>query len=125
MDVGCSGVRWSGRVEGLATAARLDVEHPAGLDEGGQVGDRVPHPVAAAGPLEVHGLVEVHRAGRVEGEERQVAQVAVRQPRRADRAVGGRARPRAGSSSGSASSSRMPLEHVVQRRRGPGGAAQP
>ncbi len=68
-------------VEGLDAAAGLDVDRPAGADEGGDVGDRVVHPVAAAGAVgEVHGLVEVARAGRIDGEQRQVGGVVLGQP---------------------------------------------
>lgn len=72
-----------GEVEGLDAAAGLGVDRAAGADEGGDVGDRVVHPVAAAGPAgQVHGLVEVAGAGRVDGEEREVGRVVLRQPRR-------------------------------------------
>ena len=69
-------------VERLAAQLRLRVDGAARADERRDVGDRVAHPVAAVAPLEVHGLVEVHRARRVDGEERQVGDV-VRAKRRA------------------------------------------
>ncbi len=92
---GCSGSsRRAG--EGDAARVRLGVERPAGPHEPGDVRDRVPDPVPGRAPLQVHRLVQVHRAGRVEGEERDVAQVgpAVRErrgPRRL-RQHGGRER---------------------------------
>ena len=64
-----------GAVHGLAPPAGHPVEVAAQADEGGDVGDGVPDAVPAAVPLQVHRLVEVHRAGRVEGEEGQVGLV--------------------------------------------------
>ncbi len=70
-----------GEVEGLHPAAGLLVDGPAGADERGDVGDGVVHPVAAAGAVgEVHRLVEVAGAGRVDGEQRQFGGVVVGQP---------------------------------------------
>lgn len=63
------------QVERDAAGARLGVERAARADEPGHVGDRVPHPVTGPAPLQVHRLVEIERAGRVQGEERDVAQV--------------------------------------------------
>jgi hypothetical protein len=61
---------------------RLGVDRAARPHEGGHVGDRVAHPEARAAPLEVHGLVQVRRPGRVDGEERQLRHVVRRQGRR-------------------------------------------
>ena len=70
-----------GAVEGLAAAVGLHVDRVAGRDERREVGDGVVHDEAVAGALEMHRLVEVHRRRRVDGHERQVGQVEVRQSR--------------------------------------------
>ena len=67
---------------------RFDIHRPAGLDEGGDVGDRVPDAIAAAVALEVERLVEVHRLGRVDGDERDVGLVGLREAGRADGPLG-------------------------------------
>ena len=58
---------------------------PPSRTKRGHVGDGVADAVPVAVPLEVHRLVEVHRAGRVDGEERQRRLVALRQVRRRGR----------------------------------------
>lgn len=63
------------RVEGLPALARLGVDRAARLDERRHVGDRVVEHGAAGGALEVQGLVEIGRAGRVDRHERDAAQV--------------------------------------------------
>jgi hypothetical protein len=68
-------------VERLATAASLDVDRVAGLDEGGDVGDRVVHRVSIAVALDVQGLVQVHRIRRVDGDELDVGAVELGQAR--------------------------------------------
>ena len=94
-------------VERLAAAPGLEVDRPSDRQEGRQVRDRVAHPVARAGALQVHGLVQVVRARRVDREERQVGQV------ESSAAAGGRPprlrppRPPAGKPSGISSSARM------------------
>ena len=73
----------SGAVQRLPAPVRLHVERVARRDEGRHVGDRVVHDVAVAVALDVHRLVEVHRARRVDGHERDVGAVEVGQPRAA------------------------------------------
>lgn len=68
-------------VQRLYAAVCLGVERAAGCDEGGDVGDRVVHPVAPAAAGEVHRLVEVDGARRVDGEERDVGGVGLGQAR--------------------------------------------
>jgi len=68
-----------GRVDRLDAAMSLEVEQPAGGDVRGHVGDGIPHPVPVPRPLEVQRLVEVHRADRVDGDERHLGLVAIRQ----------------------------------------------
>ena len=58
---------------------RLGVDGAPGPDERADVGDRIAHPVATVAPLQVHGLVEVGGAGRVDGQERQVGEVVRRE----------------------------------------------
>jgi hypothetical protein len=75
---GHAGVR---PVERGAARPCLAVHGAARDDEGRDVGDGVAHPPAiAVAALEVEGLVEVARAGRVQGDERQVAQVGPLRP---------------------------------------------
>ena len=65
-----------GRVDGDAAHPRLSLERPSPVDELRDVGDRVTDAVPAArGSLEQHRLVEIHAARRVDGEERELAQV--------------------------------------------------
>ena len=75
-------------VERLAAVVSLGVHRPARLDERGDVGDRIADAVAAAVTLEVERLVEVHRLGRVDGDERDRGLVGLRQARRAARLLG-------------------------------------
>ena len=77
-----------GRVERLAARVRLDVHRAAGGDERGDVGDRVEDAVAAVAALEVERLVEIHRLGRVDRDERDVRLFGVRQPWRGGRLPG-------------------------------------
>ena len=63
----CLGV---GQVAGEHAGVGLGVERAAGRDEGRDVGDGVVDAVAAVAPLERDRLVEVHRAGGIEREER-------------------------------------------------------
>jgi len=79
-----------GAVQRLAALVCLSVDRVPRRDEGGQVGDRVVHPVAVALALEVHRLVEVHRARGVDGHERQVGAVGVGQARVRCGLLGGR-----------------------------------
>ena len=65
-----------GAVQRLPAPVGLLVDRVARLEERHHVGDRVVHDVAVAVGLQVHRLVEVHRAGRVDGHELQVGQVA-------------------------------------------------
>jgi hypothetical protein len=81
------------RVQRAPARPRLAVDGGARRDEGGDVGDRVAHaPAAAVAPLELKGLVEVARAGRVERHEPHVAQVRARAPVVARAALGRGAR---------------------------------
>ena len=96
-----------GRVDGHAAGVRVAVQRPAGRDERARVGDRVGHAVALAAAGDVQRLVEVARARRVDGDERQVDPVALTgaprrtTPPRARPAGTRRARPpRAGARSG-------------------------
>lgn len=66
-----------GEVEGRHPAVGLGVRCAAGADEGADVGDGVEHAEAVRAPFQVHRLVEVRGAGRVDGEERQVRGVQV------------------------------------------------
>ena len=73
-------------VERLAASVRFGVEQVTGRDEGCDVGDGVAHAITAGHPgdgppFDVHGLVEVHRAGRVNRQEGDVGNVGVRQLR--------------------------------------------
>jgi hypothetical protein len=70
---------------GLAATVRLGVDRTSGPDVRPDVRDRVAQPVAAGPPLEVHRLVQVLGAGRVDRQEGQVGQVLRRQPRLAGR----------------------------------------
>ena len=74
-----------GAVQRLAARVGLQVDRVAGGDERREVGDRVRQHVAVAVTGEVQRLVEVHRAGRVDGDQRELGAVEVRQAR-----VGGR-----------------------------------
>ena len=65
-----------GGVEGDAPPARLGVDRTAGRHERRDIGDGVPDHVAAAGSgLDVQRLVEIGAAGRIDGDERQVAAI--------------------------------------------------
>ena len=66
-----------GGVQRLAAHARLEVDRTIGADESRDIRDRIVHRVAARAPREVQGLIEVHRARRVDREESEVAQVAL------------------------------------------------
>ena len=68
-----------GAVDGLAALAGHPVEVAAEPDEGRDVRDGVADAVPVTVALEVHRLVEVHRAGRVQRDERQRGLVAVRE----------------------------------------------
>jgi len=70
-----------GAVDGLAACMGLHVERTAGCDERADVGDRVVDAVAVRPALEVHRLVEIQRAQRVDGDERQVREVGLRHER--------------------------------------------
>ena len=89
-DLGVQGRGGIGGVNGLAAAAQLGVQGAAGGDEGGQGGDGVvdsvggrrlggvpgPHTGLYGQALQEHRLVEVHGAGRVDGDQFQVSGVA-------------------------------------------------
>ena len=89
-DLGVQGRGGIGGVNGLAAAAQLGVQGAAGGDEGGQGGDGVvdsvggrrlggvpgPHTGLCGQALQEHRLVEVHGAGRVDGDQLQVAGIA-------------------------------------------------
>ena len=70
-----------GRVEGLAAMHRLGVDRSAGWHEGRNVSDGVVHVVSAVHPDQVHRLVEIHRSGRIDGDERDARQIEIRQLR--------------------------------------------
>ena len=71
-----------GEVDGLSAAPRLHVDRTPELDDA-EVGDRVVHAEPVAAAFEVHGLVEVEGARRVDGDEREVRPVG-RRPRSGD-----------------------------------------
>ena len=89
-DLGMQGCGGVGGVDGLAAAAQLGIQGSAGGDEGGQGGDGVvdavggrrlggvpgPHTGLCGQALQEHRLVEVHGAGRVDGDQLQVTGVA-------------------------------------------------
>jgi hypothetical protein len=64
-----------GAVQRLAAAVGLQVDRIAGSDEGGDVGDRVMQHVAVAVARDVQGLVQVHRAGRIDRDEGNVVAI--------------------------------------------------
>ena len=80
-----------GTVEGLAAPVRLAVDRVARADERGHVGDGVRDREAAVRARgDVQRLVEVLRAGRVDGEELEVGPVELRQARGRGGPLGGR-----------------------------------
>ena len=85
-----------GGVDGLPAAAGLGVDGSPGPDEGRHVGDGVADAVAVTGALDVQRLVEVHRPGRVDGEERQRRSRRARAGREPRRQPSPRTPPRAG-----------------------------
>ena len=76
-------------VERLAATVGLLVDRITRLDEGHHVGDRVVHDVAVTVGLQMQRLVEVHGTGRVDGQEVEIGEVALRQPRRPHSRFGG------------------------------------
>ena len=66
-------------VEGLAAAAGLGVEGPAGGHEGGDVGDGVEDLVALTGTVDEEGLVQVGGRRRIDGHELDVREIQLRQ----------------------------------------------
>ena len=122
------------RVDGDRAAVGLAVEGARARHEGAEVGDRVPHAVAAVAALDVERLVEVARPGRVDRHERQVDAVAPRRggrrrpaPRPRSRARSRRRRrPRAGSRR-SRRAARAPARRgsAVPASDGPVGAGDP
>ena len=66
------------RVQRLPAQVRLDIDGVTWAHERGHVGDRVVHPEAFVAAFEMHGLVQVTRAGRVDGHERQIRAVPIR-----------------------------------------------
>ena len=103
-----------GAVDRLATAAGLGVDGTSGADEGRHVGDGVAHPVAVAVALDRHGLVEVHRGRRVDGDERDRPS----RPAPAGGGPGGRGSASAttsgGNSSGTSNSRRTASKRAVE-----------
>ena len=67
-----------GHVDRLPATARLGVESAAGTHVQRHIGDGVAHVETLAVTLQVHGLIEVHRTGRVDREERHGRLVALR-----------------------------------------------
>ncbi len=101
------------QVDGLAPLAGLGVDHAAGAHERADVGDGVPDAVSGAEPFQVDGLVEVHRAGRVDGDERDVGHVLRVQLRHLGH-PGGLVEHGAGEAAGQLQFSPDPLETVLQ-----------
>src|SRR5690348_492749 len=66
-------------VQGFAAAIGFDIERAAGRNERRHVGDRVVNAPAAAVAFDVHRLVEIHRTGRIDGDERNVGAIEVGQ----------------------------------------------
>src|SRR3546814_10666766 len=58
-----------------------DLDRVARTDERAHVRDRVVHPVAVANALDEHRLVQVHRVGWIDADQRQVRAVLVGQAR--------------------------------------------
>ena len=90
-----------GRVQRLPAPAGLAIDRPVGSHEARDIRDRVVHDVAAPAPFEVQGLVEVHRPGRIDRDERELAPVgrpaaASRRPRHPPRRARRRGSRRAG-----------------------------
>jgi hypothetical protein len=68
-----------GEVQGGPAPVRLEIERPAGADERGDVRDRVMDEMTVAVSGDVHGLIEVTAAGRIERDQRDVGGVVVGQ----------------------------------------------
>src|SRR5690348_9558527 len=66
-------------VQGFAAAIGFDIDRAAGRNERCHVGDRVVNAPAAAVAFDVHRLVEIHRTGRIDGDERNVGAIEVGQ----------------------------------------------
>ena len=115
---GCSGTLVSAPYSVSPRRLRLEVDRVAGRDERGDVGDRVVHDVPVAVAREVHRLVEVARAGRVDRHERDVGAVQLGQPRRGGRGARRPPRPRAGTSGETSSSAWIRSMPGAQRRGG-------
>ncbi len=94
-------------VQGLAPLARLEVDRVAGLDERGDVGDRVVHGVAVAVALDVQRLVEIHRVRRIDRDELDLGPVQLRQPRVRLPPPSAASTTSAGNSAGTSSSRRI------------------
>jgi hypothetical protein len=67
----------------------LLVDRVTRFEERHHVGDRVVHDVSVAVGLQVQRLVEIHRTGWIDGDELEIGQVALRQPGRLHRRLGG------------------------------------
>lgn len=64
-----------GKVDGGAPASALLIKRTLWLHQRGHVGDRVVDGVTVGVGGQVHGLVEIHRSGRVDRDEREVGAV--------------------------------------------------
>jgi len=71
-----------GAVQRLAATVRLAVDRVTRADEGSDVGDCVMHTVAVAAAFDMQRLIQIHRLGRVDGDQRDLAPVQRRHPRR-------------------------------------------
>jgi len=70
-----------GAVQGFAAAMGFETDRISGRDECGDVGDRVVHTVTVSVALDEHGLVQVHRIRRIDGDESDIGAVLVGQAR--------------------------------------------
>ena len=68
-------------IDRLAACVRFRVQCSARADEGADVGDRIVDAIAVRPPLQIHGLVEVHRPQRIDRDEWEVCEVGVRHRR--------------------------------------------
>ncbi len=77
-----------GEVEGLAAGEGFPGERPVGRYERGDIGDGVVQEKPGGGALEIQRLIQIHGAGRVDGDQRNVTAVRSRPRERVDRVAG-------------------------------------
>ena len=76
-------------IERLAATVGLLVDRVTRLEEGHHVSDRVVHDIAVPVGLQMQRLVEIHGTGRIDGQEVEIGEVALRQPGRPHSRFGG------------------------------------